>query len=62
MMQTQIVEATGYPADLVLRICRGADVSRRSRPLALQQRPDLLDPATRRGDQSARANAMLLRS
>jgi hypothetical protein len=31
MTQAQIVEATGYPADLVLRICRDAGVSRRSR-------------------------------
>jgi hypothetical protein len=29
--QDELVEATGYPADLVLRICRDAGVSRRSR-------------------------------
>jgi hypothetical protein len=29
--QDQLVGATGYPADLVLRICRDAGVSRRSR-------------------------------
>jgi NADH:ubiquinone oxidoreductase subunit F (NADH-binding) len=27
MTQAEIVEMTGYPADLVLRICRGAGVS-----------------------------------
>jgi hypothetical protein len=28
MDQAQIVEATGYPADQVLRICQGAGISR----------------------------------